>query len=33
VRNVGNLTLPAGQKFTVQVLAHPDAGADIVIGT
>jgi len=33
VRNVGNLTLPAGQKFTLQVLAHPDVGADIVIGS
>lgn len=32
VRNTGTLTLPPGQKFTLQVLAHPDTGADVPLG-
>lgn len=32
VRNSGNLTLPAGQKFVLQVFAHADDGTDTLIG-
>jgi hypothetical protein len=32
VRNAGNLTLPAGQKFVLQVLAHSATGTDTRVG-
>ena len=32
VRNAGNLALPAGQKFILQVLAHSSTGIDTLVG-
>jgi hypothetical protein len=33
VSNTGSLTIPAGQTVVIQVIAHPDTGDDVVLGS